>query len=444
MKYSAEQIIALAPDSSSAKSGRSLATVGKWQNLGNDERSAWGECQGSGAKPYQNVIDLEEPAFKCSCPSRKFPCKHSLGLFLLLASNPQVFSQSSPPAWATEWLSKRDEQQEKKERRAAKEADTAVDEATQARRESQRAKRALDREAKVAAGLAELELWLRDLIRAGLATAQSRPISYWNQCAARMVDAQAPGVARRVRDLAYVNQSSADWTERLLAQIGSLFLLLKAYQRIETFPAATQADIRTAIGWTYKEDELPAENVVRDEWLVLGQRITGEETLRVHRTWLWGKRTQQAALVLEFAAGGQSFVTSFISGTSVDADLLFYPSAYPLRAALKNRYETRQANGVVGCAKVDQLMMTYADGLSRNPWLETIPVCLDSVVPVNSGERWFAKDAAQKLLPLTSQANDGWRLVALSGGHPIVIIGEWNGRALLPLGVRADGRYVEL
>src|SRR5215470_17970544 len=101
MNYSAEQIIALAPDAASAKAGRSLATASKWQNVGHDERALWGECQGSGAKPYQTVIDLSEPAFKCTCPSRKFPCKHALGLFLLVA-NQSPTSDTVAPASAPE------------------------------------------------------------------------------------------------------------------------------------------------------------------------------------------------------------------------------------------------------------------------------------------------------------------------------------------------------
>src|SRR5687768_12992448 len=132
MNYSPEQIIALAPDAASAKAGRGLATAGKWQNVGQDERALWGECQGSGAKPYQTVIDLNEPAFKCSCPSRKFPCKHALGLFLLIANqtaNPGAGSTASTtttsgiattahtgtaPAWAAEWLAKRDTEAQRK------------------------------------------------------------------------------------------------------------------------------------------------------------------------------------------------------------------------------------------------------------------------------------------------------------------------------------------
>lgn len=442
MNYSVEQIIALAPDAASAKAGRSLATASKWRNVGQDGRALWGECQGSGAKPYQTVIDLNEPAFKCSCPSRKFPCKHALGLFLLVANQPAT--GNNVPEWAAEWLVKRDQQSQRRTE-AAKKAEEEPDEATVSRRASQKAKRSLDREAKVVAGLKELELWLRDLVRHGLAAAQTRSFDYWEQMAARLIDAQAPGAARRVRELSYVPQSGDGWTERLLARVSSLFLLLKAFERIESLSATTQADVRTAIGWNYKEDELPEENAVADRWFVLGQRTTGEETLRVRRTWLWGQRTARGALVLEFAAPGQHLAVDLFSGTTIDAELIYYPSNYPLRAALKNRVSTtRTQNEISGYASSEQLLMTYADVLARNPWLEVIPAPLQTMVPLRRGERWFVRDSNDRLLSLKSSSTSGWKLLALSGGYPMTIFGEWNGRSLLPVSAWADGRHVAL
>src|SRR5438552_1455400 len=103
----AEQILALAPDAGSAKAARDLTSSRKWLSLGRDAQVAWGECQGSGKDPYRTQIDLSEPAFRCTCPSRKFPCKHGLGLFLLLANQPGEFAQATPPAWVTEWLANR-------------------------------------------------------------------------------------------------------------------------------------------------------------------------------------------------------------------------------------------------------------------------------------------------------------------------------------------------
>lgn len=442
MNYSAEQIIALAPDAASAKAGRSLATASKWQNVGQNERALWGECQGSGSKPYQTIIDLTEPAFKCSCPSRKFPCKHALGLFLLVANQPAT--NHNVPEWANEWLAKRDQQAQRKTE-AAKKTDEEPDEATLARRASQRAKRSLDREAKVVAGLKELELWLRDLLRHGLAAAQTRSFDYWEQMAARLIDAQAPGLARRVRDLSYLTQSGDTWIEQLLAQVTAIFLLVKAYERIETLSAATQADVRTAIGWNYKEDELPDENVVADEWRVLGQRTTGVEGLRVRRTWLWGQHTAKGALVLDFAAPGQHLAVDLLPGTTVEAELIFYPGNYPLRAAVRKRVNTtRTLKEIDGYATGEQLLTTYAGGLALNPWLETIPAPMQTVVPLRRGEQWFARDSNASLLTLKSDSTSGWKLLALSGGAPIMIFGEWNGRSLLPVSAWADGRHVEL
>ena len=443
MNYSPEQIIALAPDAASAKAGRGLATPNKWQNVGRDERALWGECQGSGAKPYQTVIDLSEPAFKCSCPSRKFPCKHSLGLFLLVANDPSIAKTTTVPAWASEWLTKRNQQAQRKTE-TAKKAEEEPDEATLARRASQKAKRTLDREAKVVAGLKELELWLRDLVRHGLASAQTRSIDYWDQMAARLIDAQAPGVARRVRNLPRVVQSGDGWIEQLLSQVSSLFLLLKAYERLETLSIPTQADVRSAIGWTIKEEELPQENIVSDQWLVLGQRVTGDEGLRVRRTWLWGQVSGKSALVLEFAAPGQSLAFDLVPGTISDAELIFYPSNYPLRAGLRKRGDTAQLKEVLGYSNSDQLMAAYAGVLALNPWIEAIPAPVQTVVPLRRGDQWFARDSDGKLMSLRCETDTGWKLLALSGGYPITIVGEWSGRSLLPISAWADQRYVEI
>src|SRR5918911_375806 len=105
--WTAEQVLAMAPDAGSARSATGLASPRQWLRLGRSEVAAWGECQGSARLPYQTEIDLGEPAFRCTCPSRKFPCKHGLGLFLLLANQPGEFAQAAPPGWVAEWLANR-------------------------------------------------------------------------------------------------------------------------------------------------------------------------------------------------------------------------------------------------------------------------------------------------------------------------------------------------
>src|SRR5438093_2572557 len=112
--FTIEQVLALAPDPASAKAGQGLANPGKWLKLHCAERSLWGECQGSGKAPYRTQVDLSGPAFHCSCPSRKFPCKHGIGLLLIFASKPQSIAEAQPPSWVSEWLSKRDATTERK------------------------------------------------------------------------------------------------------------------------------------------------------------------------------------------------------------------------------------------------------------------------------------------------------------------------------------------
>jgi uncharacterized Zn finger protein len=106
MTWTEEQIIALSPDAPSAKSGKDLAKAAKWVTTGASHRALWGECQGSGALPYRTGIDLRNTAFKCTCPSRKFPCKHGLGLFLLYIQQPEALNRPQKQyGYRSGWIS---------------------------------------------------------------------------------------------------------------------------------------------------------------------------------------------------------------------------------------------------------------------------------------------------------------------------------------------------
>src|SRR3954454_11621095 len=112
VRWTAEQVLALAPDAASRKAGSKLGTAGPWSETGSsDEGTVWGLCKGSGSKPYQTVVDLADAAgaaYKCSCPSRKFPCKHALGLLLLWAGGDgAVPGTAQAPDWAEQWISGR-------------------------------------------------------------------------------------------------------------------------------------------------------------------------------------------------------------------------------------------------------------------------------------------------------------------------------------------------
>ena len=189
------------PTAARLKPPKKLLTLSKWSNLGENSRALWGECKGSSSKPYLTCIDLlGGPSFRCSCPSRKFPCKHGLALFLLRADQAGAFGNGAPPDWVGEWLEergKRAETQAKHEEAAKKEADPKVAARVAAKAAPKvAAGRARKREANVRAGVQDLELWLSDLVRQGLATLQTKPYAFWDEMASRMVDAQVPGLAK--------------------------------------------------------------------------------------------------------------------------------------------------------------------------------------------------------------------------------------------------------
>jgi hypothetical protein len=80
-----EMIEAAAPNADAAKNGRGLVLKNKFIALHHsaDETLLFGRCQGSGKEPYLCSADFavpKSPVYRCNCPSRQFPCKHSLGL----------------------------------------------------------------------------------------------------------------------------------------------------------------------------------------------------------------------------------------------------------------------------------------------------------------------------------------------------------------------------
>jgi hypothetical protein len=454
MTWSTEQILALAPDASSAKAGRQLATPRPWSNLGADDRALWGECKGSGEAPYQVQIDREGPAFQCSCPSRKLPCKHALGLFLIWVGTPAELPPGAAPARVREWLKRRDQRAARKaiegrtpsgapsasptEVPAAVGAGGTAEKAT-ARRPS------AERYVRVAAGLDEFERWLADLVRLGFAAVQGRPSRFWAEPAARLVDAQAPGLARRLRELATIPASGEGWPERLLERLGLLYLGVEGFRRLSALTPETQADLRALLGLPESQEEILVGPGLREEWLVLGARVTREDRLRVQRTWLRGRESGRAALILQFAHGNQALDHSLPAGAAADAELVFFPSAHPLRALVKARHgPPAPLRGIPGHNAIADAVAAYSGALAAQPWLEQFPVPLTAVVPVRWNQSWVVRDAAGDFLPLARGFARGWNLRALSGGQPLAFFGEWDGEALLPLSAWSDGRFYNL
>jgi len=436
VRWSADQVLALAPDAASRKAGSKLGAAGPWSGAGSsDEGTVWGLCKGSGSKPYQTVVDMADaagPAYKCSCPSRKFPCKHALGLLLLWAGEDGAVPAGQAPDWAQQWIEGRRKRTE--EKRAATASPAASADPEGARRRAER------RAERVTAGATELEQRLTDLLRGGLAGAEQTGYGLWEETAARMVDAQAPGLAARVRELGVIPSSGPGWPVRLLEECALLHLLDQAWLRRERLPDGLAATVRSRIGLPGTADGPPQ----RDRWLVLAQYDTSDVRLTTRRIWLHGTNSDRTVLLLSYGAAGRAPELALPVGLTLDAEVSAYPGAGQLRASLGEQFApSAPAATRPRGTTTSQAAARYGTALRDDPWLDSVPVTLDRVVPAPDGDAWQLVDADEDFaLPITPAAGSRpglWRLVALSGGAPVKVFGECGHRGFTPLTAWPEG-----
>ena len=435
--WTVDQVLALASDGSVARAGRELASPRKWRSTGANGQAVWGECQGSAAEPYRVTIDLAGPAYRCTCPSRKLPCKHALGLFLAYAGQADRATTEDAPTWVTDWLAGRTRSTD----RAASKAPKAVDPVRAAADQEKRVRR---REERITQGVDDLERWLHDLLRTGLAETAQRSSASFEQMAARLVDAQAAGLARFVRELAILPHISSTWPERMLVSIGRLGLLIEAWRRQDALDPDLRAEVRSLVGIPESREDVLETPPVHDRWDVLGRRLIDGDRLRVQRTWLRGATTQRWALVLDFSAGPQPLDSTLVPGTSVTGALHFYSGALPMRALAGEPLVYAGVVEQLAAVSIGDALRAYAEQLARNPWLERAPLALHRVYVrrAQAGNRWAAVADDGRNVPLAGEST--WHLAALSGGHPVDLFGEWDGYSVWPLSVMVDGRCVPL
>ncbi|NLR60606.1 SWIM zinc finger family protein [Chitinophaga polysaccharea] len=433
MNLSDEQVLAMAPDDSSRKAGKDLANPAKWASKCVGEQALWGECQGSGSKPYQTQIDTGNMAFKCSCPSRKFPCKHGLGLLLLYSRQPGSFDTQTPPAWVSDWLAKRAERDEKK---------TAVPTAEKTTDTAAQAKRLQARQQKVADGTDELLRWIKHLVRNGILDLPEKDFSFFENMIRRMVDAQAPGLAAMMRELADISYFHDGWQTVFLHQLLRIYLVIQGYRHQDQLPAALQQDLRTLIGFSQSQEELKAQTGIIDTWQVLGKQTSEEDKLVIERYWLYGINSRRSALILQFfVRGQQAAATSLTPGTCLKAELVYYPSAAPLRALIKQQIQLPMNHTFQGLEGWKEVVQTQTNMGSVFPLYNDQVYTITALTPVWYQEQWWLQDGRQQLMPIRKGFPHIWKLLAFSGGAPLPMAVTGREKQYEPLGVWHEQEY---
>ncbi|MGC5249406.1 SWIM zinc finger family protein [Gordonia sp. DT219] len=439
--WTTDQVLAFAPDASSVGAGRKLATPTYWTGTGATDAVVWGQCRGSGKTPYQTVVEPASPAYKCSCPSRKFPCKHALGL-LLLWSQHEVPDAAEPADYAAEWLAGR-----------AERAATPAAESASPKDPDRAAKTAAQRVDRVRGGLTDLQLWLTDQVGHGLAGAETDAYRRFDAVAARLVDAQAPGVANRVRRLpalfAGPDGRAIEWPARLLEEFGRLWSLAAAHQRLDQLPDALAATVRRHVGYPVaKADVLAADGVI-DLWLSLGRRDTEEDHLQSRRTWLWGAGTRRFAMLLDYAPTGAILPTRPAVGQSIVTAMHFYPGVPALRglydeASAPSDGATPPPDPVPSLApmSISDAKHARAQAVFDDPWAQSWPVLVDGRLGLTADATPALIDRTGTAIPIV-EVGDRWPLLlALTGGAQVGVFGELGPDGIDVASIVADGQVI--
>lgn len=416
MAITLETVQALAPDQASLTAANKLLKPAKWP-LRQFEDSAglvWGECQGSGSNPYRTVFDRADQGYKCSCPSRKFPCKHVLALMWMYADSPSEFGPGSTPDWVTDWLGRRrkttgaaeTEQPSAagKSLAAAKlgEPEKQKDPKAEARAKAAAEKRAADTERALMGAMDDLETWIADQLRTGLSGLLNDLAPRCRAIAARMVDGKAQALAGRIDELPpeLMALPGEERLDALIGHLGKLVLLARAFRADPKDPA-----IRRAIATSEtREDVLndPAALRITARWEVAGERIkTRRDGLVSLSTWLMNLSDTgpRFALLLDFfpaSVGARS--SAFTPGEQFEAELVFYPGPAPLRAVLAERGASGEA-AAWPASPGDPL----ADATARErdaPWEFAQPLLLpEGRIALTKNEKpwWQAQDGSLAL-----------------------------------------------
>ncbi|WP_182377968.1 SWIM zinc finger family protein [Nocardioides sp. WS12] len=428
-RWSLAAVEKAAPDASSLSAARKLALPGPWSETGSTDALLWGRCQGSGKTPYQVSIDLTGPAYRCSCPSRKFPCKHALALLLLwVRSDGAVADAAEPAGFAGDWAATR----------AGRAAEESVATARRPADPQTRARRIEERRATMSTALDDFAQWLADIARSGTAATRRQPWAWWDAAAARLVDGQLPGLAERVRDMSSAVSRRDDWADHLLTEVGRWWLAVQAWRRWDDLDPATRGDLRTYLGWSWTVEDLDApEQTNADSWQVLGAHRDERGRLKEQRTWLRSTSTGELVVVFDFAGGPEPLPVAQLEGSVLDVPLIRYPGSAPARARFTGEPARLAVETPlpVGGSVADARAALTARWL-QNPWAHRAPVLIRGhlVPPTPEGPAALV-DERGEAVPLLGP--EPWDLLARTGGAVTDVFGEFEETGLRPLTVTA-------
>ena len=420
-RLTVEQALSLGKGQAGRRQIRSMAAGEKWLRCGRAGARLWAEYPVANREPIRVQFDLENLTVCCSCSSRQRPCNHGPALYLRWLQMPEAFQTDSPPAWLQQTA-----------------AGASPENPTPSAKW-----------VAVEQGLSELELWLHDLIRAGLAGLPAKPATFWQSISHRLADAHLVDLARSVKELAKIPGAAPDWPETLLIELGRLHLQIQAFRQWDSLSPAVQGDLRAAVGWL-DADFLAAGNSVTDRWQIVADERRPESSQTIQRIWLWAEGAKRPALVVRHlgAFPGRPSATSdwlLPTGVGVAGAFMFYPATTEIRAEPAGSIHFYQPEtAIVGYTALAEALEAFRTALTGNPWLREWPLLLHGMRAARISERWRLVDDAGETVPFVEGFDRGWHLRALHGDPQTRVFGLWNGVEFQPLSIWSDGSWLQL
>lgn len=429
----------LAPNAGAIKNGRDLVKKNSFPLLNEspDGTLLFGECKGSGKDPYRCSVDFvneASPVFRCSCPSRQFPCKHALGLLYARALGNPFTAAAVPPDIA--------DKRDKAEKREEKKKDAAASEG-----EAPAAKRKVNKSAlvkKIASqleGLRLLEKLVQQVVQSGLGSVDKKTVRMIEDQAKQLGNHYIPGVQAKLREFVHTMQAEGEREaiySRAMEQLLFLHSLAKkgvSYltKRMEDpeLPMETDSSLEEQLGHAWQLAELreygrvqPNVELLQLSFLSYADAARGEF---VDAGW-WadlGDGTIRSTRHLRpFRAARALKEEDTVRAVVRTEELFVYPGEAGARVRWESSTQRDAHEGDFSKVKATAAS-SYTDvvkqvkNIIKNPLADKSPVMLVAYRSIDeTAEGLCLRDAQGKLLPITDLASNGRKtssLIALLG-----------------------------
>lgn len=417
MLLSLEQIQQFSPDDASFRAASGISSS-QFIQLGKNGALLWGLCQGSGKNPYRCLCLLDSSLkWKCSCPSRKQPCKHVLALLIHSSQSEEM----QIPEFVQEFLNKT---QEKKATKSSVNSDEA------------REILSLKRKERILEAVRDVLNWLEEQKRRGFI--HEDPVV--SHLKTGLHNAGLPRLAQEIESLGFKMGARAK-----LKRLQKVLPLLLAWTRIDDLSEPHQYKIYALSGLSLPRTLTQKGAAVKGEFLCLGFSGFEDGGLQGRNTWFYALVSNVFAYVQDFAAGGMTLPPPILPGQLVEAQIDFFPFPVCSRGVFHEEPKLLQGTFNPPAFGIQHLWERFGQELAASPLEEGVFGFVKVEEIRVLGDEIQIVDASGWAVPLK---HPGFSLLqslrALSLGKALILCGLFDGEIFEFLSACDGGRWCHL